>query len=264
MNSKAFKSGSWAFVAGGSDGLGLALAEEVATRGLNCLLVARREDVLAAAAAKLAKYNVEIRTMSLDLEADDAVEQLDKATCDLPLTLAVFNAGAESSGDEFIAGEWDAWHSVIQRNVVFLTRALHHFGRRLSNNGDSGIIVVGSEAAFGGVARTAVYSATKGFALNLCEAMWAELKPLGVDVTTLLFGIADTPTLRRALARKGIPIEAVGAVDPAQLAHAAVTALGTGPVFNFDENDPADSLTSAARRRERVVSKSEMMSMFYG
>lgn len=264
MTSRALTPGSWAFVTGGSDGLGLALAEEVAARGLNCLLIARREDVLATAAATLAKHNVEIRTLSLDLEAADAVERLAFATRDLPLALVVFNAGAEASGDEFIAGEWDAWHSVIQRNVVFLTHALHHFGQRLRSNGGGGILVVGSEAAFGGVARTAVYSATKGYALNLCEALWAELEPHGVDVTTLLFGIADTPTLRKALARKGIPIEAVNAADPVRLARAAVTALGSGPVINFDESDPSDSLTSAARRRERIVAKSEMMKLFYG
>jgi uncharacterized protein len=264
MMSKAFKPGSWAFVTGGSDGLGLALAEEVAARGLNCLLIARREGVLAAAAAKLARHNVEIRTLSLDLEAADAVERLAFATRDLPLTLAVFNAGAEASGDEFTAGDWEAWHSVIQRNIIFLTQALHYFGQRLRSTGGGGILVVGSEAAFGGVARTAVYSATKGYALNLCEALWAELEPHGVDVTTLLFGIADTPTLRRALARKGISIKTVNAVDPEKLARAAVTALGTGPVFNFDEADPDNSLTSAARRRERVVSKSEMMKLFYG
>lgn len=262
--SRAFQVGSWAFVTGGSDGLGLALAEEAAMRGLNCLLVARRADVLAAAAVKLRRHDVEIRTLSLDLEAGDAVERLEQATRDLPLTLAVFNAGAEASGDEFIEGEWDQWNSAIQRNVVFLTRALHYFSRRLVQAGGGGILVVGSEAAFGGVARSGVYAASKGFALNLCEALWAELGPKGVDVTTLLFAIADTPTLRRTLERKGIPVDVVNPASPADLARAAMDGLGTGPVVNFDETDPHDSLTSAAKRRARVEAKSELVRTFYG
>lgn len=264
MTSKALVPGSWAFVTGGSDGLGLALAEQAAMRGLNCLLIARRHDVLAAAAEQLRRHGTEIRTLALDLGAVDAVEQIDAATRDLPLRLAVFNAGAEASGDEVIDGDWAQWRSVIERNVLFLTEGMHRFARRFAANGGGGMLVVGSEAAFGGVARSGVYSATKGYALNLCESLWAELAPKGVDVTTLLFSIADTPTVRRTFERKGVPIDAIALSSPTDLARAAFDGLGQGPVVNFDEKDPADSLTSAAMRRKRTEVKSEQVRMFYG
>lgn len=260
----AITPGKWAFVTGGSDGLGLAFAIELAGHGMNCLLIARQEDKLAAAAAAVRALGVEARTLSLDLGAPDAVARIEAATADLPLTLAVFNAGAEASGTQFVDLPYAAWAATIQRNVLFLTEALHHFGQRLVQGGGGGLIVVGSEAAFGGAALSGIYTATKGFALNLCEALWAELTPRGVDVITLLFKIADTPTLRETLAKRGIPVEATGASDTTMLARGTIEALGSGPIYNPDEVSSDDPVTSNAARRERVVAKSELLKFFYG
>jgi short-subunit dehydrogenase len=262
--SAAIAPGKWAFVTGGSDGLGLAFATDLAKRGMNCLLIARQEDKLARAAEMVRALGVEVRTLSLDLGAPDAVARLEAATHDLPLTLAVFNAGAEASGAQFIDQPYAAWAATIQRNVLFLTEALHHFARRLVDAGGGGIVVVGSEAAFGGVAQSGIYTATKGFALNLCETMWAELAPLGIDVVTLLFKIADTPTLRGVLAKRSIPVEATGATDPEELARGTIDALGDGPVYNPDAESVDDPVTSNAARRGRVLAKSEMLKLFYG
>lgn len=260
----AIAPGKWAFVTGGSDGLGLAFATELAGHGMNCLLIARQEDKLATAAAAVRALGVEARTLSLDLGAPDAVARIEAATADLPLTLAVFNAGAEASGTPFVDLPYATWTATIQRNVLFLTQALHHFGQRMVQSSGGGLIVVGSEAAFGGAALSGIYTATKGFALNLCEALWAELTPRGVDVVTLLFKIADTPMLRETLAKRGIPVEATGASDTAMLARGTIEALGSGPIYNPDEASPDDPVTSNAARRERVVAKSELLKFFYG
>lgn len=262
--SPAISPGKWAIVTGGSDGLGLSFATELAGHGMNCLLVARQPDKLAAAAAGLRALGVEVRTLSLDLGAAGALAQIEAATTDLPLALVVFNAGAEASGSRFIDLPFATWATTIQRNVHFLAEALHHFGRRLADCGGGGMIVVGSEAAFGGAALSGIYTAAKGFALNLGESLWAELAPRGVDVITLLFKIADTPLLRETLARRSIPVEATGASDPVALARGTIAALGSGPVYNPDEISSDDPLTSAAARRKRVVAKSEVLRFFYG
>ena len=264
LQSPAIARGKWAFITGGSDGLGLAFATDLASRGMNCLLIARNEDTLAQAAAAVRSHGVEARTLSLDLAAPDAVTRIEAATADIPLTLAVFNAGAEASGAVFIEQDWAGWAITIQRNVLFLTEALHRFGRRMVAAGGGGLIVVGSEAGFGGVAKSGIYTATKGFALNLGESLWAELQPRGVDVITLLFKIADTPMLRETLAKRGIPVEVTGASDPAVLARGTLDALGHGPIYNPDATTADDPVTSNAARRERVVAKSELMKMFYG
>lgn len=257
--------GAWALIAGGSDGLGAAIADGLARRGMNCLLVARRAGPLEDTAAALrARYPVEVRVLTLDLAEADAAASLERAVAGIDLGMVVFNAGAEASGAKFIDAPYSDWTSVIQRNIGFLTDALYRFARKFAAQRRGALLIVGSEASLGGGARGAMYTATKGYALNLGESLWAELEPLGVDVLTLIFRIADTPMLRSVLARKGIPVEAVGAVPVADLAEATIDALGQGPVFNFDETSAdAGLMTSAAVRRDRARGVSEALEGFY-
>ena len=62
--------GQWALVTGGSEGTGAAFARALAARGLNCILVARREAPLAALAARIrAESGFECVTAAIDLGA---------------------------------------------------------------------------------------------------------------------------------------------------------------------------------------------------
>jgi short-subunit dehydrogenase len=256
--------GSWALILGGSDGVGAGFALQLAQRGMNCFLVARRPGALADLAAQIrAAHQVEVRTLSLDLTNADALPQLDQATAGLDVGLVVFNAGADDSGVHFLDAPIAQWRAILARNIDFLTEGLHFFGQRMRAKKRGGLVVVGSGAAFGGGARGAIYTATKGFALNLTESLWAELKPHGVDVIALLFFVGDTPTLRRALARVGIPIESAGAADATALARGTLEALPAGPVFLWDEKAPDDPLTGTDARRKRVESVSTTLDWFY-
>lgn len=257
-------SGRWALILGGSDGLGAAFADDLAGRGAHCLLVARNADKLTATAQSIAlRHNVSVQTLALDLGDADAVERLADTTDAMDLALVVFNAGAESSGLLFADAPIEQWHTVIDRNIGFLTEALHHFSQRFVKQRRGALLIVGSEAAFGGGARAALYNASKAYALNLGESLWAELQPFGIAVQTLLFKIADTPTLRAVLARKGIPVEATGAVAPERLARATIDALFDGPVINFDEEATSEPITTAVGRRSRVNSVSAQLEAFY-
>ena len=60
-NDFTLRYGSWAMVAGASEGLGAAFAEALAKRGLNLILLARRIEKLEDLASSLKKYNIEIR-----------------------------------------------------------------------------------------------------------------------------------------------------------------------------------------------------------
>jgi uncharacterized protein len=257
-------SGRWALILGGSDGLGAAFADDLARRGAHCLLVARNADKLAATAQGIAsRHNVSVQTLALDLGDADAVDRLASATHTIDLGLVVFNAGAESSGQLFADAQIEQWRVVVERNIGFLTEALHHYSKRFVKEGRGALLIVGSEAAFGGGARGALYTASKAYALNLGESLWAELRPFGVAVQTLLFKIADTPTLRAVLARKNIPIEVTGAVSTEHLSRATIDALFDGPVFNFDEEADGAASTTATGRRARVNDVSAQLEGFY-
>jgi short-subunit dehydrogenase len=258
--------GSWALVIGGSDGLGADFAREIGRRGVNCVLVARRLEVLDALAVELrAENGIEVRTASIDMALDDAVERLLDVVRHVDLGLVVFNVGADSSGSTFLASPLARWQDIVRRNVTVLTDGLYHFADRFARQRRGGLLIVGSAASFGGCARAGIYTATKGFALNLGESLWAELKPQGVDVLTLCFSVADTPVLRSTLARIAVPVEAVGAAPTHDLARAALDALPNGPMLNFDEDPAAPSpLTSAAARRAHLLRVSAGLEQFYG
>ena len=64
--------GPWALVAGASDGIGECFARRIAAEGVNLLLLARREALLAALAGELrARHGVEARPLVADLTAPD-------------------------------------------------------------------------------------------------------------------------------------------------------------------------------------------------
>ena len=77
----ATKYGPWALVAGASDGVGAAFAEGIAERGVNVVLVARRQGVLDEVAAGIAdRSGVQTRTLAVDLANHDATSIIAAAT----------------------------------------------------------------------------------------------------------------------------------------------------------------------------------------
>ncbi len=87
------KYGPWAVVAGASVGLGAAFARQLAEKGLNVVLVARRVGPLEERATALTNaYEVEVRAVPLDLGAADMLTSLREHTRDLDVGLLVYNA----------------------------------------------------------------------------------------------------------------------------------------------------------------------------
>ena len=65
------KYGSWAIITGASSGIGVEFAHQIAEKGLNVVLVARRKELLDSLAAQLSeKYKVSCKTVEADLSKD--------------------------------------------------------------------------------------------------------------------------------------------------------------------------------------------------
>src|SRR5512135_63679 len=91
--------GPWAIVAGASVGLGAEYATQLAARGLNLVLIARRAELLDALSVKLsAEHAVQVRPLVLDLAQPDSVERVVAQTRDLEIGLLVYNAGFSAIG----------------------------------------------------------------------------------------------------------------------------------------------------------------------
>ena len=192
------KYGPWALVIGGSEGLGVAFARQIAEAGINLVLVARKEGPLEEAAAIVrAEYPVEVRTLSVDMTRDDIVDRIRSVTDDVDIGLLVYNAGAAHIMGRFLDLSLDDAMRIINLNVVGQTKLAHHFGRKMVARRRGGIILFGSMAQIAGSFGVIAYSGAKAFSQIFAEGLWAEVKDLGVDVVHIPLGSFKTPSMER-------------------------------------------------------------------
>ncbi len=234
--------GSWALVAGASEGVGLAFARALAAQQVNVVMVSRRQSVLDEEAAQLqTTWGIASRTMAVDLSEAGAALAVAEGTADLEIGMFVYCAGADPNFDPFLDAPVEAAESMVLRNCLVPTQLCHHLAQPMVARGRGGIILVSSGAALVGARRMVAYSASKAFDLVLGEALWAELHDKGVDVLSLVLGVTDTPALRRLLAEKGnlasaddgTPIP--GAATPEEVVADAFENLGAGPTWFVGE-----------------------------
>lgn len=247
--------GPWALIAGASEGTGASFARQLAAKGINLILIARREGPLTALADDIrASSGVECVTASIDLSLDDATQQMQSAAGDREVGLVIMNAGADGNGSSFLGTDLANWDSLVMRNVVTTMRAVYAFAGPMKERGRGGLMLVGSGVCYGGLPGISVYGATKAFDLVLGEGLWAELRPSGVDVLNLILGRTDTPAHRELMEAQGIPIPE-GMADADDVARLGLERLPFGPVCNWGEADDEAKMfaSSAAQRRDRII-----------
>jgi uncharacterized protein len=215
--------GPWAIVAGGSEGIGAAFADQIARRGVHLVLVARRTGPLELTAARLKRaHGVEVRTVAADLTAPAALDQITTAAAGEQIGLVVANAAVTPAGPflDCAPRELAAAVELNCRASMLLARA---FLPDMAGRGHGGVIFVSSLAGLQGVPGLAAYSATKAFLITLGESLWAELRPAGVDVLTVCAGAVATPGYQEATRRT-----APGTTSPDLVAATALGAIGRG------------------------------------
>jgi len=184
--------GPWALITGASSGLGAEFARQLAARGLNLVLVARRKKRLDDLAQQLSKpYNVQIETIAADLSKPDFMSSIRPATQSREIGLLVNNAGFALTGP-VLDHSLEAELSLLDVNCRAPLILAHEFGRRMMERKRGGIIFLASLAGFMSFPMWANYAASKAYNLYLGEAMWAEMRERGVDVLALCPGATRT------------------------------------------------------------------------
>jgi short-subunit dehydrogenase len=261
MSEFADKYGPWALITGGSDGIGLAFANQLADEGLNLVLIGRSTDKLEAAAKAVSAKGVECVTASVDIGAPGACEKIVAAIGERQVGLYVANAGADPNGSRFLDKDIAAWDNLVTMNVNSKMHVVHHLGRQMRERGRGGMILINSGACYSGMHGLAAYCASKGFVLNFAEAIWAELRHHGIDVLTMVLGQTDTPSYRKILAESGQPLPEDWA-RPEDIAEVALRQLPHGPIWNWGQtNDvPGYAPNSPDDRRARIEFIEQMAS----
>jgi short-subunit dehydrogenase len=254
----ATKYGPWALVAGASDGLGAAFAEGIAERGVNVVLVARRQGVLDDVAAGIEdRTDAQTRTLAVDLAENDATSAIAAATNDLDIGFLVYCAGADPNFEPFLSNPIETAEAMVHRNCVVPMQLCHHFAPAMVQRRSGGIVLFGSGAGLAGGPNMVAYGATKAFGMVFAEALWSELHDKGIDVVGLILGKTDTPALRRLEHARGVlgsedeaPSDASG-VD--EIIREAFENLGNGPtVMAGDMMRAAAPMLASLTRNEAV------------
>ncbi|MFD0900470.1 3-oxoacyl-ACP reductase FabG [Actinomadura sediminis] len=209
--------GRTALVTGGTSGIGLAIAEELAESGLGVYVCGRRPDAVGEAVARLTDKGHEAAGSPCDVRNVDEVRDLVRAVIDRygRIDVLVNNAGRSGGGvTAEIADE--LWLDVIDTNlnsVFYMTREVLKNGGMLES-GWGRIINIASTGGKQGVVLGAPYSASKHGVVGFTKALGLELAKTGVTVNAVCPGYVETPMAERV--RKGYA-EAYGKTEEAIL-----------------------------------------------
>ncbi|MEQ1860693.1 MAG: SDR family oxidoreductase [Chthoniobacteraceae bacterium] len=180
-------------ITGASSGLGAEFARQLAPRAKCLVLAARRVDRLDALAAEIAREGLVVRTLAVDLGDESDTERFlgELAALGIEVDVLINNAGVGDHG-LFEASDWARVKAMVDVNVTALTRVTHALLPGMVARGCGAILNVSSIASLLPLPQMAVYAATKAYVTSLSEALRAELRGAGVNVTALCPGPVDT------------------------------------------------------------------------
>lgn len=177
-----------AVVTGASQGIGEALATELAARGYGLIITARREDVLDNVAARLRDtYRVDVEVRALDLADPPARDQFCTELAGREISVLCANAGTATFGP-ISSLDPEAERAQVQLNAVAVHDLVLAVLPGMIARHAGGILISGSAAGNSPIPNNATYAATKAFANTFSESLRGELRGCGVNVTLLAPG----------------------------------------------------------------------------
>lgn len=185
---------SAALVTGASAGIGAAVARELAARGHNLVLVARRKDKLDELGEELHReHGIRTESLGCDLTKAASRDRLAGRVTALGLEVDVLinNAGFATGGpfhDADPGPELDQVKILVETPVALCSAFLPGMVRR----GRGAVLNVASTAGMQPLPYSAGYSAAKAYLLTFSEALHQEVRGLGVTVTALAPGPVST------------------------------------------------------------------------
>ncbi len=183
-----------ALVTGASSGMGVDFARELAQRGCNLILVARREEKLREVQEELSKqYGVEVAVIPIDLAETDAPQRLydEIKSQGKAVDVLVNNAGFGIFG-EFTEVPWTRQKQMLDIDIIALTHLTKLFIQDMLARDYGYILLVSSIGAYLPSPTYATYSASKRFVLDFGEALNFELRKTNVSCTVLSPGVTKS------------------------------------------------------------------------
>ena len=183
-------SGDYALIAGGSKGIGYGIAEALAKRGYNLILIARNMDGLLAAQSKLqTTYKVHVEILSYDLSKEETADAIAQWCTERDIRLKMLcNVAGLGGADDYLKLPLDSLRYMVRLNVESVMAMCLKLLPLLEKNAPSYILNVSSMAGFAPIPSKNLYSATKSAVVFFSYALRYQLQQKNISVSVLCPG----------------------------------------------------------------------------
>jgi len=226
--------GDYALVAGGSKGIGYAIAEALAKRKYNLILVARHQNPLDKAKSDFErKYNVHVETIKLDLAEISTADSIARWCESKNIRLKMLcNVAGYGGPKDFLTLPADSLRYMVRLNVESCMALTLDLLPLLEKNHPAYILNVASMAGFAPIPSKNMYSATKSAVVFFSQSLRQQLKTKNISVSCLSPGPVFTkPEIYADTKKKlgwfglqlAVPPEKVGEVAVRDTLHGKMT-----------------------------------------
>jgi len=216
---------TFAVVTGASKGLGKCFAIELATRGINTILVALPDDNLSEVVDIVSSMGTKSHMFETDMSQKENVIALAKwINENFEVNILINNAGRGGSSP-FMESDVNYIDSIIQINIMATTILTHQLLPNLMRQGGAYILNISSMASFTPTGLKTVYPASKRFIQHFTRGLYQELRHTNVFVSVAHPGPMKTnEDVTRRINRQGA-LGQIGLLSPECVARICVRQL---------------------------------------
>jgi len=182
--------GDYALVAGGSKGIGYAIAEALARRKYNLILIARHLDSLESAKRKLeSTYHIHVELLVNDLSREQAADEIAQWCIAKNIRLKMLCNVAGAGGErDYLSLSLDSLRYMVRLNVESCMALSLRLLTLLEKNAPSYILNVASMAGLAQIPIKNMYSATKSAVVFFSYSLHYQLMDKNISVSCLAPG----------------------------------------------------------------------------
>jgi len=192
------KYGKWAVITGGGDGIGKAVAHQLAGRGMSIAIISLLPDQLREVSEDIEKkYNVEVRTLQTDFDTSDPkiYEDIRDFLSGLDdIGVLVNNVGFSPPIYEFseVPNVDRICHSILNVNVLPMCRMTQLILPGMKQRRRGLIMNMSSIAARRPMPFMAIYGSTKSLICHFSESLALENADYGIEIQTVMPSLVRT------------------------------------------------------------------------
>jgi len=180
----------YALIAGGSKGIGYALAEAFAKRNYNLILIARHWDSLQTAKQKLeSAYGIHVELLSYDLSREESAGEIADWCTERDIRLkALCNVAGAGGSRDYLSASLDTLRYMVRLNVESCMALTLLLLPLLEKNTPAYVLNVASLAGFAPIPIKNMYSATKSAVIFFSYSLRYQLRDKNISVSCLAPG----------------------------------------------------------------------------